>query len=338
MLQNTEKNLAQKVGLHYGTDASPGIYRIPKGKGFIYKDSKGKVVKQKSYLNRIKSLVIPPAWKDVWISKDSLSHIQVTGRDARGRKQYKYHSDWNTASNNKKFNKLNIFGQRIASFRRKINQDLTKPALPKDKIIAATIKLMEETHIRVGNDAYAKENKSYGLTTIRNKHVKVKGSAIQFYFRGKSGVINTASLQDPRLSKIIRRCKDLPGEELFGYVDENGKAHDIRSDDINGYIRQHFGEEISAKDFRTWGASRYATEILLKMKDIKELSDTAWKKRQCEIIKNTARALMNTVAVCRKYYVHPAIFAAARNGSLYKKKPKKIRGLSQAEQTLLALI
>jgi len=331
------KKFSKKIGLKYVSDDQPGIQRRRSGKNFYYTDAKGKKIKSKQTLERIKKIVIPPAWEQVWICTAADGHIQATGRDARGRKQYKYHTDWSEASNHKKFSKISDFGSMIGKLRKKVSSDLKKKGMPKEKIVAAVVKLMEITNFRVGNATYAKENNSYGLTTIKNSHAKVRGNKISFSFKGKSGVINTTSLEDPRLSKIVKRCQELPGQELFGYKDEDGKAIDITSDDVNAYIRDVSGDGLSAKDLRTWSASSHAINILLQRKDILELSETAWKKCQKEIIEETAAALSNTVAVCRKYYVHPEVFKAARSGSLFKAKAKK-SGLKKSEAILLQLV
>ncbi len=331
---------AKNIGLKYVSNSQPGYRRIKKGKSFSYVDEVGKKVTNPKVLARISALVLPPAWQDVWICKNENGHLQATGRDARGRLQYKYHSAWSQARNEHKFDKLMLFGTIIGDLRKKIAADLSKQGMPKEKVVAAVLKIMEETHIRVGNDTYARENDSYGLTTITGDHVQVSGTKISFNFKGKSGVIHSSSLRDPKLSKIIKRCQELPGEELFAYNDENGNTHDITSDDINRYLKENTGQNLTAKDFRTWGASAKAVEILMDKEDVTDLNQTAWKKCQCEVIKEAASALGNTVAVCRKYYVHPKTFEAAKDGKIRKlrNKVKKPAGLSEAESILLALL
>jgi DNA topoisomerase-1 len=310
---------AEEAGLRYVRDDSPGIRRRRSGKGFIYFAPDGSRIRDGNVLARIKSLVIPPAWEKVWICRSSNGHIQATGRDARNRKQYIYHSKWKEARNETKFSKLCSFGECLPEIRKRLEQDLRKPGMPREKVLAAVVKTMEITRIRIGNDAYAEENHSFGLTTIRNGHAKVKGAKIKFKFRGKSGVVHEVSFQDRRLSKIIRRCQELPGEELFGYEDESGQTHDVTSGDVNEYLQAISGQAITAKDIRTWGGTVKAVKELGLLGPVgKKFSDTARKRRHNQILKEVAAHLGNTVTVCRKYYVHPAIFETDCDGRLHK--------------------
>lgn len=306
-------------GLRYVTDADPGFSRRRFGKkGFVYLDQLREKIKNDNVVERIKSLVIPPAWEDVWICRFRNGHLQVTGRDARERKQYRYHEKWTSVRNETKFQKLARFGEKLPLIHAQAEHDLKLPGLPKAKVLAAVVEVMNLTRIRVGNEIYAQENDSYGLTTIRNEHAVVKGSNVRFKFRGKSGVQRDLSFSDPRLSRIIKRCQDLPGHELFCFEDENGEVHDITSTNVNEYLHQITGDNLTAKDFRTWGGTVKAIELLTQQKPEANLSATGRKKRELETIKEVANYLGNTVSVCRKYYVHPEVFAADGDGYLHK--------------------
>ncbi len=316
---------AQESGLRYVTDSQPGYTRKRAGKSFIFFDQKKRLRDAKT-VQRIKSLVIPPAWKDVWICKTANGHLQCTGRDVRGRKQYRYHEKWNVARNETKFGKLLNFGESLPLIRARVEADLTSPGLSKQKVLSAVVKLMELTRIRIGNDIYAAENDSYGLTTILNQHAKVSGNKMKFRFKGKSGVAHEVQLADARLSRIVARCQDLPGEELFAYEDDNGGAHDISSGDVNDYLRGIIDHPVTAKDFRTWHGTVKAVQELAKLgRREEELSARAEKVRLCGVIKNVAGHLRNTVAICRKYYIHPAITEADADGFLHDAYRKRKR-------------
>ncbi|RYZ96067.1 MAG: DNA topoisomerase IB, partial [Proteobacteria bacterium] len=314
-----EEAFAKEVGLRYVNCVDAGFMRKGSAKRFYYVDAKGKRLSDKAHLARIKSLVIPPAWKDVWICAQANGHLQCTGRDVRGRKQYRYHPDWSKGRNDTKFSKLERFGKILPDLRKRVNKDLARPAMDRDRVLAAVVELMERTGMRVGNDTYAEENDSYGATTIRNKHAKVSGSTVKICFRGKSGVAHDLKLNHARLAKIIRRCQDLPGQELFAYEDEKGKVHDVGSADVNEYLREACGDRVTAKDIRTWVGSVRAIEALWKLGkvDYEALTKKALKERECSVIKGAAEFLGNTVAVCRKYYVHPGVFEADRAGSIH---------------------
>lgn len=317
-------SLVKDTGLRYVQDSAEGILRKRAGRGFCYY-YQNKRVKDEKVLKRIHSLVIPPAWNSVWICAYENGHIQATGRDARNRKQYRYHMNWSTARNETKFDKLLSFGKILPKIRKQIRHDLKLQKFTKEKILAGVISLMEDTNIRIGNDIYAKQNHSYGLTTILNRHAKVKGEHIEFKFKGKSGVLHEVELDDARLSKIIKHCQHLPGEELFAYKDENGVVHDIGSSDVNEYLQKIADAPITAKDFRTWSGTVKALETITAIGTLESSSSSAYKKRQVEIIRNVAEHLRNTVAVCRKYYVHPIIFKSDESGLIFKliKKPKR---------------
>jgi DNA topoisomerase-1 len=304
----------QRAGLRYVTDALPGIGRRRAGKGFRYSAPDGTPVRGVATLARIKALVIPPAWKDVWICPSPRGHIQATGRDERGRKQYLYHQDWRAVRDATKYARLPAFGVCLPRIRRQVASDLAQPGLPHDKVMAAIVELLDRTRIRIGNEAYARANKSYGLTTMRQSQVEIDGTRIQFEFRGKSGKHHLVELHDRRLARILKRCEELPGYELFQYLDEQGERHAVDAADVNAYLLQISGEHFTAKDFRTWGGT-VAVTTALRTSDPAE-SETQAAKNITEAIKEAARELGNTPTVCRKSYVHPAILDAYKAGKL----------------------
>jgi DNA topoisomerase-1 len=338
------ETFAIEAGLRYVRDDQPGFKRRRVGKkGFIYLDHENAKISSDKTLFRIRSLVIPPAWENVWICRFPNGHLQATGRDARRRKQYRYHNIWSTARNETKFEKLKVFGECLPRIREQVEKDLKLPGMGREKVLAAVVRVMELTKIRVGNDIYAEENESYGLTTIHNEHAQVRGEKVKFRFKGKSGILHEVDFEDPRLSAIIRKCQHLPGEELFAYVDGAGQTHDIGSSDVNDYLRAISGETVTAKDFRTWGATTRAAEILLGLGPAGELTERKRKERARDVIKATAKHLRNTTAVCRKYYVHPLIFDADQEGLLHQThvKHKKRKGppkLTVEERTVLELL
>ena len=306
------KESAQAAGLRYVTDAKPGIRRVRCGKGFRYTNPGGATIHDADTLRRIRSLVIPPAWSGVWICTIPNGHLQATGRDARGRKQSRYHPRWREVRDETKYERMVQFAQTLPAIRERVKADLALPGLPRQKVLATIVSLMEQTHIRVGNHEYAKENGSYGLTTLRNKHVEVKGSQVTFSFQGKSKVHHTVSLQDRRLARVVKQCEELPGYELFQYVDENGDRHAIGSSDVNEYLREITGQHFTAKDFRTWAGSVLACDLLRGMGAFE--SATQAKKNVVAAIKSVALKLGNTPSVCRKCYVHPAVLEAYLGG------------------------
>lgn len=326
---------AKAAGLKYVTDAKPGIKRIKKGSSFKYVDEYTGKSPNKDDLQRIKELVIPPAWSDVWICKDPYGHLQVTGRDARARKQYRYHEKWTVKRNSTKFENMKLLCKKLPLLRKKMESDLSLQGLPREKVIAAVIKVMLITRSRIGNNEYAAQNETYGLTTILNEHAKVKGKNIKLNFKGKSGVDHDIAFEDEKISKIIKRCQDLPGEELFAFV-EDDQVTDINSQHVNDYLRDATQEDFTAKDLRTWCGTCEALKLLIQNFPHEKLSENKLKKRHVSIIKETAAHLRNTVAVCKKYYIHPVVFQADEkntlericktciNGSKYMQKEEKI--------------
>ena len=309
---------ARAAGLRYAYDDKPGIRRVRRGRAFGYVDARGKPVKS-SDLKRIRSLVIPPAWTAVWICPDPQGHLQATGRDARGRKQYRYHPKWREVRDDTKYGRLIQFGRALPAIRRRTDADLRRAGLPREKVLAAVVKLLEKTFIRVGNDEYARTNRSFGLTTMRDGHVKVSGSKVKFIFRGKSGVEHDLKLDDRRLAKIVKQCRDLPGQELFQYRNERGDVVDIGSADVNGYLQEVTGEDFTSKDFRTWAGTVLAAALLRDYEAVD--SEARAKKNIVSAIEQVAKRLGNTRAVCRKYYIHPALVEAYLMGHTVPQPP-----------------
>jgi DNA topoisomerase-1 len=305
---------ARAAGLRYVGDGRPGIRRVRSGKGFRYVDPDGKPVRDESTLARIRSLVIPPAWTDVWICPLPLGHLQATGRDARGRKQYRYHPRWRATRDENKYDRMLAFGRALPAIRARVDADLARQGLPREKVLATVVRLLERTLIRVGNEEYAEQNGSYGLTTLRNRHVQVVGETVYFAFRGKSGVRHRIDVRDRRLARVVKHCRDLPGQELFQYLEAEGTLRAVDSSDVNDYLRAAGGEEFSAKDFRTWAGTVLAAYTLRQQAAFG--SQTQAKKNVAFAIQTVARRLGNTPAVCRKCYVHPAVVEAYFEGSL----------------------
>jgi DNA topoisomerase-1 len=305
---------AKEAGLTYTHLDRPGISRKRTGKHFAYFDYSGKKISDPQVIDRINHLVIPPAYKDVWINPSPRGHIQAVGKDARGRTQYRYHPRWRETRDSSKYGKMIEFGNALPRIRRRVATDLRLPGLKRNKVLATIVKLLETTLIRVGNEEYAKSNKSFGLTTIRNRHVEVKGSKIHFNFRGKSGVEHAIDLQDKRLAKVIRSCQELPEQELFEYVDEEGGRHPISSSDVNQYLKEISGKDFTAKDFRTWAGTVMAASALQAFEAC--TSESQAKRNVVAAIESVAKKLGNTKAVCRKCYVHPAVLEAYVDGTL----------------------
>ncbi|MBD2082381.1 DNA topoisomerase IB [Leptolyngbya sp. FACHB-17] len=306
---------AEAVGLHYVSNEMPGIRRKRSGKSFIYFDPNGARIKDEKTIQRINSLAIPPAYRDVWICPLENGHLQATGRDAKGRKQYRYHPLWRSIRDQTKFSRMIAFSQALPEIRRRLEQDLALSGLPKQKVLATVLKLMELTRIRVGNEEYAKTNESYGLTTLHDDHVNVIGSKVRFEFRGKSGVDHAIDINDKQLAKIVKRCQDLPGQELFQYLDENKRPQDIKSSDVNDYLREITGQDFTAKDFRTWAGTVLAATHLAEIG--KFTSQTAAKKNITQAVKSVSSYLGNRPATCRKYYIHPGVLEAYLDESLH---------------------
>jgi DNA topoisomerase-1 len=307
-----KRKTAAAVGLHHVCDErTPGIRRLGAPGRFRYVRPDGRAVAAAEMV-RIKSLVIPPAWTDVWICPDPSGHLQATGRDARGRKQYRYHPRFRQMRDEVKYSRLPAFAQALRGIRRRTAADVRKSGLPRVKVLAAAVQLLEKTLIRIGNEEYAKANGSVGLTTMRDRHAKIRGAEVRFEFRGKSGIAHAVELHDARLARIVKACRDLPGYELFQYVDEQGERQSIGSDDVNGYLREISGDDFTAKDFRTWAGTVLAAQALARLQRYK--SQTEAKRNVVQAIACVAKRLGNTRAVCRKAYIHPAIFAAYMDG------------------------
>lgn len=304
---------AKAAGLRYVSDSKPGLSRIAAKSGFRYAAADGTPVKDEATLGRIKSLAIPPAWQDVWICPQPHGHLQATGRDARGRKQYRYHPKWRSVRDEVKYERMIAFGQALPAIRARVDEALKLPGLPREKVLATIVYLLEATMMRIGNEEYARDNKSFGLTTLRNRHVRIDGKEVEFRFRGKSGVWHDVKVADRRLARIIASTRDLPGQELFQYVDDDGNSHAVDSADVNDYLRTITGEEYTAKDFRTWSGTVLAALALQEFEKFD--SETQAKKNIVRAIESVAKKLGNTPSVCRKCYVHPAVIEAYMDGT-----------------------
>jgi DNA topoisomerase-1 len=331
------------AGLHYTTDARPGIKRIRHGSSFRYMNADGRTIRDAQELARIRSLVIPPAWKDVWICPDARGHLQAVGRDARGRKQYRYHPKWRVVRDETKYYRLIGFAEALPAIRARTARDLRTARLTREKVLAAVVQLLEKTLIRVGNDEYARDNRSFGLTTLRDGHVNVSGGKVRFSFRGKSGVEHDIQLDNRRLARTIKACRDLPGYELFQYLDEDGERHTIGSADVNQYLNDITGEDYTSKDFRTWAGTVLAAQTLQEFEKFE--SDAQAKRNIVSAVETVAKRLGNTKAVCRKCYIHPAILEAYMDGSMLKtlvdrarSESRKSRNLSEGEAAVLGFL
>lgn len=325
------------------SDAAPGIRRRRSGKGFGYRDADGKPIHDPPTLQRIQALAIPPAWTDVWICPSARGHLQASGRDARGRKQYRYHRQWNAARDDGKFDRIVDFGEALPKLRRRLREDLKRTGFPRDKVLAIVVSVLGETLIRVGNPEYARDNKSYGLTTLRNRHVDfVRGGRARFRFRGKGGQEHDVVLDDARLVRLLRHCQQLPGQALFQYRDDDGEVVPVESGEVNDYLRAATGSEFSAKDFRTWGGTlaafqRFARTGLPYRADGSPAGERALAALEKAVIREVARALGNTPTVCRKAYVDPAVFAGWRDGRV-QRAAAKCRGERQWETAALRFL
>lgn len=313
---------AHIAGLRYANDKEPGITRRRRGGKYYYINARREEIKDPSTLDRIGSLVIPPAWKDIWISPHPTDHIQATGMDGRGRKQYVYHAKWRQVRDANKYDKMVDFGQALPLIRQQTSIDLRLPGLSKQKVLAAVVQLLEKTLIRVGNEEYATDNKHYGLTTMRDRHVEINGSTLHFDFTGKSGVEHEVLLKDTRLASIVKQCQELPGQELFQYLDNEGRRQSITSQDVNEYLHRIAGNEFTAKDFRTWAGTVLAAKALQEF--AKFDSEAQAKKNVVAAIEKVAKELGNTRAICRKSYVHPSILQAYMDGSLIEQLTVKV--------------
>ncbi len=307
---------AEEAGLRYVNDEQPGYTRKRKGKSFEYFDTEGKPIRDEARLLRIRRLAIPPAYTDVWICPSPNGHIQATGRDARGRKQYRYHERWRAVRDENKYDRILVFGDALEAIRRRVRADLQLPGLPRKKVLASVVQLLERTFIRVGNAEYARENKSFGLTTMRNRHVRVKGSQLRFRFRGKSGIEHEVDIEDRRIARIVRKLQDLPGQELFQYVTDEGEVREITSQEVNDYLREISGQDFTAKDFRTWAGTVLTATALSAQESFTNNKEA--KSNVKAAVSAVSKVLGNTPAICRKCYVHPAILETYLNGELIK--------------------
>jgi DNA topoisomerase I len=335
---------AQAAGLRYVTDAAPGIRRRRRGRGFAYTSPDGTPLRDRADLDRIRKLVIPPRWTDVWICPSPAGHLQVTARDARGRKQYRYHARYRAIRDETKFGRMIEFSEVLPAIRERVERDVSAPTLSREKVLATVVWLLEKTLIRVGSDEYARDNGSFGLTTLRRRHVAVSGATLRFEFRGKSGVPHSVALTDRRIARIVQRCQELPGQELFQYLDADGRRQTVDAGDINQYLREIAGRQVTAKDFRTWAGTMLAATAL---RDIGSFSSE--KDANANIVRaidQVARRLGNTRAVCRKYYVHPALLEAYLEGfslppASTERRPRdtsRPTGLRRDEQAVVDLL
>ena len=335
---------AKLAGLTYVTTGRAGITRRRSGKFFTYVDTQGKRVRDAHVLRRIRALAIPPAWTDVWICPSSNGHVQAIGRDARGRKQYRYHARWRKARDETKYARMLSFAAALPRIRARVRRDLARPGLSRQKVLATVVRLLETTLIRVGNEEYARQNRSFGLTTMRDRHVAVSGSTLRFQFRGKSGKEHAVDVRDPRLARIVKRCQELPGQELFKYLDDHGRRQTVDSADVNAYLREVAGAEFTAKDFRTWAGTVLAA---LALAEIEAFTSKRQAKRNIvRAVESVARRLGNTPAICRKCYVHPALLDAYLEGvtldALRRRTERAItengNGLSRDEAVVLGIL
>jgi DNA topoisomerase I len=311
--QDPERS-ALAAGLRYVSDSSPGITRKNSGTSFAYYDQDGKRVRGSTELKRIRSLAIPPAWKNVWVCKRPNGHLQATGRDAKGRKQYKYHPDWRTIRDEAKYERVISFARALPKIRARVADDLKLPGLCRETVLATVVKFLEISLIRIGNDEYAQVNRSFGLTTMRNRHVDIEGSTVTFEFRGKSGKKHKIAVSDRRLANIVRKCQDLPGQRLFEYTESDGKIAEVCSEDVNEYLHEISGQGFTAKDFRTWAGTVLAAIALSEMERVD--TKAAAKKNVVTAVEAVARILGNTAAICRNCYIHPAVITRYMDGRL----------------------
>jgi DNA topoisomerase-1 len=305
---------ARVAGLRYVADTSPGLTRRRAGRHFRFVGPDGETIRDAETLARIRALAIPPAWTEVWICPSPRGHVQATGRDSKGRKQYRYHAHWTAVRDDTKYGRMLAFGAALPTIRARVEADLARPGLPREKVLATVVRLLETTLVRVGNAEYARHNDSFGLTTMRDHHARVSPSGLRFRFRGKAGKQHTVAVGDRRLARIVKRCQDLPGQELFQYIDDAGQPHPIDSADVNDYLRQVAGHEFSAKDFRTWAGTVLAAWALPALEAFD--SQTQAKRNIVRAIETVAERLGNTPSICRKCYVHPEVLNAYLDGSL----------------------
>ena len=324
---------AHEAGLRYVSDATPGIRRRRAGRGFAYFGPSGRRLTGATTIEWIRGLAIPPAWTDVWICPSRLGHLQATGRDARGRKQYRYHPRWRPRRDRTKYGRLIAFGEALPRIRRRVARDMGRSGLPRERVLAAVVRLLEETRMRIGNEEYARDNHSYGLTTLRNRHAKVGTKRIRFHFRGKGDKPTDVEVSDARLARIVGRCQELPGQELFAYVDDRGDVHPVDSGDVNDYLREISGRDFTAKDFRTWAGTVTAAVVLGDLEPVD--SEAAARRTVVRAVEHVAERLGNTPAVARSAYVHPAVIAAYQQGDVVKHAGRTSRDSSAARSPRL---
>jgi DNA topoisomerase-1 len=315
---------ARQAGLHYVSDTRAGIRRLRRGKSFSFVDAHGRPIRDPDQVFRIRKLAIPPAWRDVWICPDPQGHVQATGRDVRGRKQYRYHPRWREVRDETKYHRMLAFGMALPKIRARTARDLLRQGLPREKVLATVVRLLETTLIRIGNDEYARANRSFGLTTLRDRHVSIRGAHVRFEFRGKSGIAHGIDLHDKRLARIIQQCRDLPGQELIQYVDEAGTRHTVGSTEVNAYLREIAGDDFTAKDFRTWAGTVLAARALRELAPFS--SQRRAKRNVVEAVEAVAMILGNTRSVCRKCYIHPQVVDAYFDGTLIEALNRRARG------------
>lgn len=337
---NEGVSTAKAAGLRYSTADRPGISRVRRGRGFVYTGPNGRVIRDARTLARIRSLVLPPAWTEVWISTDPRAHLQATGRDAAGRKQYRYHQSWRKERDSTKYHRMLAFASVLPAVRRRTRRDLMGPACCRPRVLATVVELLARTAIRIGNEEYARKHRSRGLTTLQDRHVKVKGRRLRFAFRGKSGVFQSIEIEEPRLAAAVKQCQDLPGQTLFQYRDDQRRVRRLSSTDVNAYLREITGGQFTAKDFRTWTGTLAAAQALdgITCDDTKR----ALNRAIVAAVDCVAGTLGNTRAVCRKSYIHPAVFDAFLSGATLSRMPASrvgaTAGLSIAEARLVSLL
>jgi len=332
--------MAAAAGLVYVSDAEPGILRRRKGRGFVYFNPDGSPLLDAVALKRIARLAIPPAYRDVWICTDARGHLQATGHDARGRKQYRYHPEWHATRGGAKFGRMVEFGTALPRLRARLRRDLARPGLPREKVLAVVVSLLDATLVRIGNPEYARDNASYGLTTLRNRHVQfIRAGRALLRFRGKGGAEHEVVIDDKRLARIVRHCQELPGQQLFQYVDDEGKHRPVDSGMVNDYLREAMGADFTAKDFRTWGATLRAIILMAATPLPAKASERALNARIVHVVKQVAAELRNTPAVCRKSYINPVVFDAWRSGALHAVMPANAAAAPrQAERHALSFL
>ena len=329
---------ARDAGLRYVSDSMPGLSRHRRGRGFVYRNQRQRLVADARTLARIRAIVIPPAWRDVWISPDARGHLQATGRDARNRKQYRYHPLWTALRGETKYGRMVMFGRALPALRRQVARDLRQPALSRERVLATVVTLLERTLIRVGNDEYARANRSFGLTTLENRHVRVRGAHVSFRFRAKSGVQQVVELEDAALARSVKRIQDLPGQILFQYLDLTGARQSVGSADVNAYVRASTGQDFTAKDFRTWAGTVLAACALGRLEI--EASVAARKRQVAAVVASVATRLGNTPAVCRRCYIHPGIIDAFMDGKVVDGGARRLREsrMTADEASVLAFL